>query len=98
MLSSQLVRNNLTESQIEYATVISIDRKSESVLLRVEEYNHVRYKAFSWVMLSYETGQHSITTFEEEMCSRVIEHWKGFKENALEKHEEFLKRIILDRF
>lgn len=95
MLTSQLVRNHLTETQIESASVISIDRESESVLIRIVEYTHKRhYKCYNWVMLSYETGQHSILTFEEDMCQRVSEHWKGFKDNVKIKHACFVKRLI----
>lgn len=98
MLSSQLVRNNLSESQIEAATVIQINRKSESVLIRVEDYHPVKYKSYTWFMLSYDTGQHSIMTFDEDPCERVLVHWEGFKENALKKHEDLLKRLANSQY
>lgn len=97
MLTSQLVRNNLTESQIESATVMNINRESESVLIRVEEYHPVRYRCYRWVMLSYDSGEHSIITFEKEIDERVAEHWKGFKDNALDKHKCFLNRIAANQ-
>lgn len=91
LLDLQLVRDHLTDEQIEKAT--SLAESKGCMLIRVG--SEFSYEA-EYFMLSYYTGCHSITSRSVEYVNaddRLRDHWQGF----LEQQDRHLERLVFSR-